>query len=168
MSAHPLLAHYLRVAYGCVASDGDIDPSEVSCLRSIAVQLGQPVAEVDATLEAVRDEFAEDAAGVLDQASNHLQVAGLGHEDALLLLDMLVQLVEADGIIRPNETTFVRELVHALALDRATLRQEHPEWRPYLAAALRPVADSSWPEAAAGGYGDSGDVQDVRIEEPTQ
>ena len=158
MSAHPLFAHYLRVAYGCMACDGDIDPSEISCLRSIAVQMGQPVAEVDATLAAIREEFANDARGMVDKARNRLRRTELRHDDALLLLDMLVQLVEADGTIRPNETTFVRELVHALALDRATLREEHPEWRPYLAEVLRPVADTGWAETLAGGFGDLGDI----------
>ena len=160
MSAHPLLSHYLRVAYGCMACDGDIDPSEVSCLRSIAVQMGQPVEEVDATLAEIGEEFAADARGAVAEARNRLRRAELRHDDALLLLDILVQLVEADGEILPNETTFVRDLVHALALDRTRLREEHPEWRPYLAEALRPGAGASagWAETLAGGFGDLGDI----------
>ncbi|MDE2654906.1 MAG: TerB family tellurite resistance protein [Gemmatimonadota bacterium] len=165
MSAHPLLAHYLRVAYGCMACDGDIDPSEVSCLRSIAVQMGQPVAEVDATLTSIHDEFSEDSRGMVEQAWNQLQSTGLQHGDALLLLDMLVQLVEADGEIRPNETQFVRDLVHSLALDRARLREEHPEWRPYLAEVLRPGPDASWTKALAG---DFGELPEITLEKPSK
>lgn len=165
MSAHPLLAHYLRLAYGCMACDGDIDPSEVSCLRSIAVQMGQPVAEVDATLAAIREEFAHDTRSMVDEARNRLRRTELRHEDALLLLDMLVQLVEADGTIRPNETTFVRELVHALALDRATLREEHPEWRPYLAEVLRPIADTGWANTLAG---DFGELPEITLQKPSK
>lgn len=159
MSAHPLLAHYLRVAYGCMACDGDIDPSEVSCLRSIAVQMGQPVDDVDATLAAIREEFASDAQGMADEARSRLQCSELQHEDVLLLLDMLVQLVEADGEIRPSETTFVRQLVHALSLDRTKLREEHPEWRPYLAEVLRPVADTDWASSLASGSADFGNIR---------
>ena len=165
MSAHPLLAHYLRVAYGCMACDGDIDPSEVSCLRSIAVQMGQPVAEVDTTLASIRDEFANDARGMVDKAKNQLRRTELRHDDALLLLDMLVQLVEADGTIRPDETTFVRELVYALALDRSALREEHPEWRPYLAEVLRPRADASWAEALTS---DFGELPEITLEKPSK
>lgn len=165
MSAHPLLPHYLRVAYGCIACDGDIDASEVSCLRSIAVQMGQPVDEVDATLLAVREEFSKDSRGMVEQASNQLQSTGLQHGDALLLLDMLVQLVEADGAIRPNETQFVRDLVYSLALDRARLREEHPEWRPYLAEVLRPSADASWAKALAG---DFGELPEITLEKPSK
>ncbi|MDE0073953.1 MAG: TerB family tellurite resistance protein [Gammaproteobacteria bacterium] len=165
MSAHPLLAYYLRVAYGCMACDGDIDPSEVSCLRSIAVQMGQPVAEVDATLASIREEFSKDPRGMVEQAWNRLQATGLQHGDALLLLDMLVQLVEADGEIRPNETQFVRDLVHALALDLAKLRQEHPEWRPYLAEVLRPGPDPSWAKALAD---DFGELPEITLEKPSK
>ena len=165
MSAHPLLAHYLRTAYGCMACDGDIDPSEISCLRSIAVQMGQPVAEVDATLAAIREEFANDARGMVDKARNRLRRTGLRHDDALLLLDMLVQLVEADGTIRPSETQFVRDLAHSLALDRARLRDEHPEWRSYLAEVLRPIADASWAKTLAG---DFGELPEITIEKPSK
>lgn len=165
MSAHPLLPHYLRVAYGCIACDGEVDASEVSCLRSIAVQMGQPVDEVDATLLAVREEFSKDARGVVNNARDRLLSAGLRHSDALLLLEMLVQLVEADGTIRPNETQFVRDLAHSLALDRARLREEHPEWRPYLAEVLRPGADTSWAKALAG---DLGELPEITLEKPSK
>ena len=165
MSAHPLLPHYLRVAYGCIACDGDVDASEVSCLRSIAVQMGQPVDEVDATLLAVHQEFSMDSRGMVEQAWNRLQSRGLQHGDALLLLDMLVQLVEADGAIRPNEIQFVRDLVHSLALDRPRLREEHPEWRPYLAEALRPGPDASWARALAG---DFGELPEITLEKPSK
>ena len=165
MSAHPLLPYYLRVAYGCIACDGDIDASEVSCLRSIAVQMGQPVDEVDATLLAVREEFSKDARGMVNNARERLLSTGLRHRDALLLLDMLVQLVEADGAIRPNETQFVRDLVHSLAFDRARLREEHPEWRPYLAEVLRPGVDASWAKALAG---DFGELPEITLEKPSK
>ena len=165
MSAHPLLSHYLRVAYGCIACDGHIDASEVSCLRSIAVQMGQPVHEVDATLAAVRGEFAKDARGMVNQARDRLMSTGLRHSDAVLLLDMLVQLVEADGTIRPNETQFVRDLAHSLALNRARLREEHPEWRPYLAEVLRPGADANWAKALAD---DFGELSEITLEKPSK
>ena len=43
----------LRISYGCMACDGDIDPDEVVCLRSIGVQMGIPVEEVDAGVRLV-------------------------------------------------------------------------------------------------------------------
>ena len=165
MSSHPLLAHYLRLAYACMACDGDIDASEVSCLRSIAVQMGQPVEEVDTSLAAIRQEFSKDDRGMVDLSRNQLLSTGLRHTDALLLLDMLVQLVEADGTIRPNETQFVRDLVHSLRLDRARLREEHPEWRPYLAEVLRPGADANWARALAS---DFGELPEITVEKPTK
>ena len=142
MSAHPFLAQYLRIAYGCIACDGDIDTTEVSCLRSIAVQMGQPVAEVDSVLQSVRSELSDNPLTMVEETKSHLLEQGLTHEDASLLLDMLVQLVEADGSIRANESHYVRDLVHGLGLDRSRLREDHPEWREYLGADLRPAADA--------------------------
>ena len=149
MSAHPFLAQYLRIAYGCIACDGDIDASEVSCLRSIAVQMGQPVEKVDSILQSIQSEFSDDPLTMVEDTKSHLREKGLTHEDTALLLDMLVQLVEADGSIRANESHYVRELVHGLALDRSRLREDHPEWREYLGSDLRPTADARHSLSAA-------------------
>lgn len=149
MNAHPFLGQYLRIAYGCIACDGHIDASEVSCLRSIAVQMGQPVEEVDSALGSIQAEFSDDPLRMVEEARKDLQEKELSHEDASLLLDMLVQVVEADGAIRANESHYVRDLVHALAFDRSTLRQDHPEWRNYLGSDLRPTADARYSLSAA-------------------
>ena len=149
MSAHPFLAQYLRIAYGCIACDADIDASEVSCLRSIAVQMGQPVEEVDSALRSVEAEFSEDPLTMVEEAKSHLLEGGLTYEDASLLLDMLVQLVEADGAIRANESHYVRDLVHGLALNRSRLREDHPEWREYLGSDLRPAAEARYSLSSA-------------------
>ena len=149
MSAHPFLAQYLRIAYGCIACDGDIDASEVSCLRSIAVQMGQPVKDVDSALRSVQSEFSDDPLTMVEEAKSHLRERGLTHEDASLLLDMLVQLVEADGTIRANESHYVRDLVHGLAFDRSRLRADHPEWREYLGSDLRPATEAQYSLSAA-------------------
>lgn len=149
MSAHPFLEQYLRIAYGCIACDGDIDGSEVSCLRSIAVQMGQPVEDVDSALRSVQSEFSDDPLIVVDEAKRQLRGQGLTHEDASVLLDMLVQLVEADGAIRANESHYVRDLVHELALNRSKLREDHPEWREYLGSDLRPATEAQYSLSAA-------------------
>ena len=141
MSAHPLLPQYLRVAYGCMACDGDIAPAEVSCLRSIAVQMGQPATEVEAALKSIGKAFAADSAGTVGRALKELRESKLSGEDSALLLDILVQLVEADGTIRHSEAHFIRELVERLALDREALRRAHPEWRTYLVEGFRGVRE---------------------------
>ena len=141
MSAHPLLMDYLRIAYGCMTCDGEIAAEEVSCLRSIAVQMGQPVNEVDDELEAISEEFAGDFEDALDRAKARLCREALQHRDALMLIDMLVQLVEADGKILPSEVQYVRTLMGELPLDRLRLRKEHPEWRSYLVDSFRLPSD---------------------------
>ena len=149
MNVHPLLGQYLRIAYGCIACDGDIDASEVSCLRSIAVQMGQPVEEVDSALRSVQAEFSDNPVSMVEEARTDLLRKGLTSEDASLLLDMLVQLVEADGTIRASESHYVRDLVHGLELDRSRLKEDHPEWRNYLGSDLRPAADARYSLSSA-------------------
>ena len=149
MSAHRLLPEYLRVAYGCIACDGEIAASEVSCLRSIAIQMGQPAEDVDADLQTIQLEFVKDAEGMVCQAKNKLLSEGLNHRDGTLLLELLVQLVEADETVQPNESRYVRSLVRDIGLDRVALREEHPEWRSYLAEGIRTVEGDKWPFADA-------------------
>ena len=149
MKSHQFLPECLRVAYGCMACDGEIAASEVSCLRSIAIQMGQPAEEVDADLNTIRAEFVKDAADMVSRAKGKLMDEGLSHRDATLLLDLLVQLVEADGTVRPNESRYIRDLVKDLGVDRVALREEHPEWRSYLAEGIRAVGGGAWPFADA-------------------
>ena len=137
MTPHPLLSHFLQIAYECMGCDGEIVDSEVSCLRSVAVQLGQPVEQVDGSLKTIRAEFSADATGTGTRARNELHDAGLAIEDALVLLDLLVQMVEADGKVHVAENRYIRDIVDGLGLDRAALRQERPEWRSYLVENIR-------------------------------
>ena len=137
LTPHPLLPHFLRIAYECMGCDGEVVDSEVSCLRSVAVQLGQPVDQIDGSLTAIRAEFSADDTDTGTRTRNQLLDAGLTIEDAILLLDLLVQMVEADGKVHVAENRYIRDLVDALGLDRAALRQERPEWRPYLVENIR-------------------------------
>ena len=136
MHTHPHLMEFLRLAYGCLACDGDIDPSEIACLRSVAVQMGQPFEEVDADLDAIRDAFASDAIQVIEETKQTLRQANLSHQDAVMLMDLLAQVIEADGKVHAHETLYVQDIVYDLGLDRKALQQEHPEWRVYLAPTL--------------------------------
>ena len=130
----------LRISYGCIACDGDIDPDEVVCLRSIGVQMGIPVEEVDAGIASVKSEFGEDAMGMMTEAKHAIRSAELSAEEVEQLMDVLVQLVEADGEIHVNEMLFVQHLVDDLKLDRAALAESHPEWRDYLAPTIQDTA----------------------------
>jgi uncharacterized tellurite resistance protein B-like protein len=130
----------LRLSYGCIACDGYIDPEEVICLRSIGVQMSIPVEEVDAGINAVKSEFGKDAMGMLVEAKQGIKGAGLNAEEVDQLMDVLVQLVEADGEIHVNEMLFVQHLVDDLDLDREALAESHPEWRDYLATSIKDSA----------------------------
>ncbi len=144
MNTHRFLDQYLSIAWGCMACDGDIADSEVSCLRSIAVQLGQPVEAVDPALSAARKAFSDSPTESVAGAVSELRRAGLSTDDTELLLDMLVQLAEADGVVRASERRFVREIVADLGLDRAALRRAHPEWSAYLAPTLVDRSGRRW------------------------
>lgn len=130
----------LRVSYGCIACDGDIDANEVLCLRSIGVQMLIPVEEVDAGIESVKSEFAEDPMGMMVEAKQAIRAAELSLEEIEQLMDVLIQLVEADGEIHVNELLFVQHLVADLKFDRAALAESHPEWRDYLAPTIQDAA----------------------------
>ena len=102
--------------------------------------MGVPVAEVDAGIESVKSEFLEDPMGMMAQAKQAVRAAGLSSEEVEQLMDVLVQLVEADGEIHVNEMLFVQHLVDDLKLDRTALSESHPEWREYLAPTIQDTA----------------------------
>ena len=122
---------------------GEVAAEELACLRSIAVQMGQPVDELDRELNRIRSEFALDPVRTISDAKNGLAESSLSEADAVLLMDMLVQLVEADGTIHYGETLYVQDMIDSLQLDTDALLREHPEWRDYFAP-LAEDAGSSW------------------------
>jgi len=111
--------------------------------------MGQPADDVDADLHTIQMEFVEDAEGMVCRAKDKLMSAGLSHRDGALLLELLVQLVEADETVQANESRYIRNLVRDVGLDRVALRKEHPEWRSYLAEGIRTVEGDAWPFADA-------------------
>ena len=137
MDTHPFFPQYLRLAWGCITCDGDVAEAEVSCLRSIAVQMGQPLEEVKGTIDNIRTEFATDPRGMIEDAKRRLMGEGLDFDESVLLMDMLVQLVEADSEIQASESEYVRQVVDDLGLDRGALSAEYPEWRTYLVEGYR-------------------------------
>lgn len=132
-----------------MACDGEIAPAEVSCLRSIAIQMGQPAKQVDADLLSVREEFVADAHGMVRRARDKLLSTEFSEQDSALLLDLLIQLVEADEVIQPNEIRYIRDLVNDFDLDREALKALHPEWQSYLAEGIRAAGRHEWPFADA-------------------
>jgi len=142
VSEHEFLDQYLRIAFGCMACDGEIADAEVDCLRSIAIQLGHSAEAVDRALSEVGAEFASDPSGTVGHATTELAGASLGSDDAALLMRILVQIAEADGTVHPNERRFIQETVGKLGLDRNSLEANHPEWALYLAPTLR-VGDAT-------------------------
>ena len=62
----------------------------------------------------------------------------------MLLLDLLVQMVEADGKLHLAESRYIRDLIDGLGLDRDALRREHPEWRTYLVENIRFPTEKEW------------------------
>ena len=149
MKVNPLFPEFLRIAYGCMACDGEIVKAEVSCLRSIAVQMGHPTEQVNDELETFQREFVADAHGIDSTVRRTLSSMELSVQDSELLLEMLVQLVEADGVIQPNEMRYIRGIVDELDLDRQTLRDLHPEWKDYLVEDIRATESIEWPFADA-------------------
>jgi len=145
LSAYEFLNQYLVIAFGCMACDGEIADAEVDCVRSIAIQLGHSAEAVDPALSEVGAEFAADPSGTVRNATAELASAGLGPDDAALLMRILVEIAEADGTVHPNERRFIQETVGHLGLDRVSLEASHPEWALYLAPTLR-VGDATGEE----------------------
>lgn len=148
MTRHGNLREYLHIAYGCIVCDRDVDDAELACLRSIAVQLGHPVAEIDAELEFLVGQAHSKIERLSGRAISRMLERGVDQDEGSHLLDILVQLVEADGQVRVDEIRYVRSLVGKLGVDRDALRSERPQWRDYLAPGLRggstPDADRAY------------------------
>ena len=96
--------------------------------------------------------------GMVNRARDKLLLREVSVQDSVLLLDLLIQLVEADGVIRPNEIRYIRDLVNDLDMNREALGALHPEWQSYLAEGVYVMERRAWPFADASAL-----LQDINL-----
>lgn len=112
------------LAMGC---DGDVDPREVSAIRELAQSAPyfegiETNKEIDSVLSNLREKGIQAIEDFLDTVIE----ATLSEKQERRMFEVLLQVVEADGEVRPKEKRFLAEIRDALGTDEALFVRHFP------------------------------------------
>jgi len=120
----------LRTAFGVMACDGQIHPSEIEELRQIS--LGTKYLEgvdIDSELNAITAEFNSKKRVFFRENFKNLTDAKLPEGEKLIVMDVVLRMISADNRVDENEAKFLRALKKRLELSDELIRQRFGEVR---------------------------------------
>lgn len=122
----------LDLAFGCIASDGEVAKVELDCLKSICIQRGYSSADFHAAMDRTRQKFDQDITGLCDSLVSNLLTMRDDLEKQLDVLEILIELIVSDGAVEQGELSFIRFVIASGQWDASALRRAKPEWRKYI------------------------------------
>lgn len=122
----------LDLAFGCIASDGEVAAVELDCLKSICIQRGVTSEDYHASLQKTQQKFQQDMTSLYDAVVSELGEMQSDFDRQLDIMEILIELVVSDGVVDQGELSFLRFVILAGRWDANALRQAKPEWAQYI------------------------------------
>lgn len=122
----------LDLAFGCIASDGEVAAVELDCLKSICIQRGVAAEDYHASLQKTQQKFQQDMTSLYDAVVSELGEMRNDFDRQLDIMEILIELVVSDGVVDQGELSFLRFVILAGRWDANALRQAKPEWAQYI------------------------------------
>jgi uncharacterized tellurite resistance protein B-like protein len=122
----------MDLAFGCIASDGDVAQVELDCLKSICIQRGISVQDFQLALEHTQSRFNQDLAVLYDSLIPELIELSGDFEKQLDIFEMLIELVVSDGNVEQSELEFIRFVFQLGEWNAESIKKAKPNWSPFL------------------------------------
>jgi uncharacterized tellurite resistance protein B-like protein len=122
----------MDLAFGCIASDGDVAQVELDCLKSICIQRGISVQDYHSALEHTQSRFNQDLAVLYDSLIPELIEMSGDFEKQLDVFEMLIELVVSDGNVEQSELEFIRFVFQLGQWNPESIKKAKPNWSPFL------------------------------------
>ena len=122
----------LDLAYGCIASDGEVKDVELDCLKSICIQRGVTAEDYRASLQRTKQKFEQDMTSLYDAVVSELGEMRNDFDRQLDIIEILIELLVSDGKVDQGELSFLRFVILAGRWDVNALRQAKPGWSQYI------------------------------------
>jgi len=136
---------YLKTAFACMTCDGDIADEEVQLIKKIAedAKLFDKLdvqAHLNSYISAINKEGRSFLASYLKEVSD----AVLNDTDALNLIKIAIQTIEADQKIEYSEISFFKKIRKRLSITDDKILQAFPDKEDYLLPDIEESDDLDW------------------------
>lgn len=122
----------MDLAFGCIASDGEIAQVELDCLKSICIQRGYSAQEYHEAVKRTQSRFTQDLTVLYDSLIPELIDMSEDFEGQLDVLEMLIELVVSDGTVEQSELEFIRFVFQLGQWNADTIKKAKPNWSPFI------------------------------------
>jgi uncharacterized tellurite resistance protein B-like protein len=122
----------MDLSFGCIASDGEIAPVELDCLKSICIQRGYSAQDYQSALERTQIRFTQDLTVLYDSLIPELIEMSEDIEKQLDVLEMLIELVVSDGNVEQSELEFIRFVFQLGQWNADSIKKAKPDWSSFL------------------------------------
>jgi uncharacterized tellurite resistance protein B-like protein len=136
---------YLKTAFCCMACDGNIADEEVALLRSVASEseLFGGI-DVQAKVNEYVKSINKEGMGFLSNYLREVASAGLTDEQALALISLAIDTIEADNNIDYSEISFFKKIRKRLSITDEKILEAMPNKEDYLLPDVEVPDDMDW------------------------
>ena len=122
----------IEILFHCMACDGDISPSEQEVLNRICLmETTLRASEIEAYIQALSNGLATREAS-LGLFLKSLSEVHLDEQQQIFLLESLIQMILADGILQHEEVAYFKNVCTALCIPRGLVHENFPEREEWL------------------------------------
>lgn len=136
---------YLETAFCCMACDGDIADEEVELLGRVASE-SKLFGDID--IQAKVNEYVlsinKEGKGFLSNYLKEVAAAGLADEQALQLVKLAIDTIEADNNIEYSEISFFKQIRKRLSITDEAILEAIPDKEDYLLPDVEVPDDIDW------------------------
>ena len=122
----------MDLAFGCIASDGEIAQVELDCLKSMFIQRGYSAQDYHDAVARTQSRFSKDLTILYDSLIPELIELSKDFEKQLDVLEMLIELVVSDGTVEQSELEFIRFVFELGQWNTDPIKRAKPDWSPFI------------------------------------
>lgn len=136
---------YLKTAFCCMACDGDIAEEEVALLKRVTCELKLfDGIDVQTKVNGYVESINKEGMGFLSNYLKDIASAKLTDEQALALVKLAIDTIEADNNIEYSEISFFKKIRKRLHITDEKILETMPDKEDYLLPDIEIPDDMDW------------------------
>lgn len=136
---------YLKTMFCCMACDGDIAPQEIKMVKAIAMQI--PILkglDIESILNTYVSAINQNGSLFLRKYLNELPEEDLTQEEELKVIELSINMIEADNRIDYSEVKFFKKIRSRLSVSDEQILAQHPDKEDFLLSDIDIVEEPVW------------------------
>lgn len=123
----------LKVAFSCMACDGDIDAREISLIKEMhSTNKLFGVIDIDSSLDVLFDHIKKNGRAFIKEFFSELTNNSFSEQEELLIIKTAIDTINADEKVEYSEIKFFKVIRSQLDIKDHAILDAYPTFEPYL------------------------------------